>query len=166
MYFFSCFRGPWQLSIGHWPRTTTKTTLRWISRAGHLGSIAKVEIHGWWSRCPSWTSTHFLRTYGRIAWGALDELDFIVWKFPWISSDGLSCRWRFDLVYSVESKKILLCKSWGFLGFDEVQDLLVLKAESMLFLWDIFSQQNLGKSLFPWFFVEKSLGLWMIRKKS
>jgi len=30
----------------------------------------------------------------------------------------------------------------GFLGFDEVQDLLVLKAESMLFLWDIFSQQN------------------------
>jgi len=30
----------------------------------------------------------------------------------------------------------------GFLGFDEVQELLYLKAPSMLFLWDIFSQQN------------------------
>ncbi|CAJ1366765.1 unnamed protein product [Effrenium voratum] len=30
----------------------------------------------------------------------------------------------------------------GFLGFEEVQELLCLKAPSMLFLWDIFSQQN------------------------
>eukprot|EP00439_Symbiodinium_sp_Y106_P066332 s2250_g10.t2 len=30
----------------------------------------------------------------------------------------------------------------GYLGFEEVQDLLCLKAPSMLFLWDIFSQQN------------------------
>jgi len=30
----------------------------------------------------------------------------------------------------------------GFLGFEEVQDLLFLKAPSMLYLWDIFSQQN------------------------
>ena len=107
----------WTLAayVGHWPRTTTKTTLRWISRAGHLGSIAKVEIHGWWSRCPSWTSTHFLRTYGRIAWGALD-FGFHCWKFLWISSDGLSCRWRFDLVYSVESKKDSPVQVMRFLG--------------------------------------------------
>ena len=106
--------------------------------------------------------------------GGIGWIGFHCWKCPQKFHQMVylvdSCRWRFDLVYSVESKKrfscytvsFYKCNSWGFLGFDEVQDLLVLKAESMLFLWDIFSQQNLGEGLFPWLFVEKSLGLWMI----
>lgn len=137
--------------VGHWPWTTTKTTLWWISRAGHLGSPAKVEIYGWWSRCPSWTSTT-APTYGRIPSG----IGF------WISMlEILEFR---QMVYLVDGVLINLCipvgfykcKSWGFLGFDEVQDLLVLKAESMLFLWDIFSQQNLGESLVSMAFLSRN----------
>lgn len=45
-------------------------------------------------------------------------------------------------IWAVLRKLKAMDDGHGFLGFDEVQEVLNLKAPSMLFLWDIFSQQN------------------------
>eukprot|EP00913_Durusdinium_trenchii_P021670 g20361.t1 len=48
-------------------------------------------------------------------------------------------------IWAVLRKLKAMDDGHGFLGFDEVQEVLNLKAPSMLFLWDIFSQQKLGR---------------------